>query len=73
MIIIENNKIKDELVKIAVQINGKVRTELEVSATAQEMEIKEIVLGNTIVQNWVKNQEIKRFIYIKTKLVNIVV
>jgi leucyl-tRNA synthetase len=69
----DKNKIQDDVIKIAVQVNGRVRTEIEFPSDALEADIKDIVLDNDAVKNWVKGGEIKRFIYIKNKLVNIVV
>lgn len=69
----DESKIKDNTLKIAVQINGKVRAEVEISADASEAEVKELTLSNETVKNWLKDSPIKRFIYVKGKLANIVV
>jgi leucyl-tRNA synthetase len=69
----DESLIIDDTFTIAVQINGKVRTEIEISAEEDENQIKEKVLENKIVKNWLKKSEIKKFIYIKKRLVNIVV
>ncbi len=66
-------KMKDESVKIAVQVNGKVRTEIEIPNDAAEEEVRKLILINDIVKKWISGQEIKRFVYVKNKLVNIVV
>lgn len=66
-------KIIEESITIAVQVNGKVRTEIEVSPDISEEDVKNIVLSNDIVLNWVDKEKIKRFIYVKGRLVNIVV
>ncbi|KKQ35773.1 MAG: Leucine-tRNA ligase [Candidatus Nomurabacteria bacterium GW2011_GWB1_37_5] len=63
----------DETVKIVVQVNGKVRTEINIQNDASEDSVKEIVMKNDVVQKWVENKPVRKFIYIKNKLVNIVV
>jgi len=63
----------DERVKIAVQVNGKVRTELEIEADLGEEKVKEIVMKNEVVQRWLEGKSIRKFIYVKNKLVNIVI
>ncbi|MDE2031072.1 MAG: class I tRNA ligase family protein [Patescibacteria group bacterium] len=69
-----NNKlIAEETTKIVVQVNGKVRTELLVDADTSEEEIKNIALKNSVVLPWIKDKEIKRIIYVKNRLLNIVV
>lgn len=69
----DESKIKDEFIKIAVQVNGKVRDEIEVSPEISEEEIKEIVLGREEVKRFTGDSEIKKFIYVKGKIVNVVV
>ena len=66
-------KIKDDELVIAVQVNGKVRAEIKVGAEISEEEIKKIVLDNEIIKGWVDGKELKRFIYVKGKLVSLVV
>jgi leucyl-tRNA synthetase len=69
----DESKIKDETLRIAVQVNGKVRAEIEVSADISEAEVRDIALSNEVVKNWLKDQPVRRFIYVKGKLANIVV
>ena len=69
----DKDKIKDDKIKIAVQVNGRVRSEIEVLSGASEEEIKKLVLENQTVKNWTKGRPIKRFIYVKGKLASIVV
>ncbi len=63
----------DKTVSIGVQINGKVRETIEISPDANEETVKEYVLGLPNVEKWVEGKPIKKFIYIKGKIVNIVV
>ena len=63
----------DETVKIAVQVNGKVRAEIEILADINEGEVREIALANENIKKWVEDKEVKKFIYVKNKLVNIVI
>ncbi len=63
----------DSEIKIAVQINGKVRAEMIISADQTEEEIKSNVLANDIVLKFISGKEVKKIIYVKHRLVNIVV
>jgi leucyl-tRNA synthetase len=65
--------IKDEEFKIAVQINGKVRAEIFVGVDESEEDIKKKVLENEAVKRHIDGKDLKKFIYIKNRLVNIVV
>ncbi len=66
-------KIKDEKIKIAVQVNGKVRDEIEIAPDISEEEVKEIALSSKAVKVFVGDQSVKKFIYISGKIVNIVI
>ncbi len=62
-----------DTVKIAAQVNGKVRGEFEVPRDADESVLRPIVLADEGVQRHVAGKEIKKFIVVKNKLVSIVV
>lgn len=64
---------KQNEVKIGVQINGKVRTELVVDTEISEDEVKKIVLENELVLKFLGAQNPKRIIYVKGRLINIVI
>lgn len=64
--------IDDEII-IGIQINGKVRDEISINIEQNEADIKENVLSREAVKKWVGNNEIKKFIYIKGKIINIVI
>ncbi|WP_069638298.1 leucine--tRNA ligase [Campylobacter pinnipediorum] len=57
--------------KIAVTVNGKKRAEFEVANETSEADI--IKLAKEQVSKWIENKEIIKEIYIKEKLVNLVV
>lgn len=69
----DQSKLKDEKVKIAVQVNGKVRDEMEISPDATEEEANDLALSRPIIQEFVGEQKIKKFIYVPVKIVNIVI
>ncbi len=62
----------DDVVTIGIQINGKVRDEIEVTQDDTEESLKEKVLDREKVKNWIGDSEVKKFIYIKGRLVSIV-
>ncbi len=66
-------KIVDETVKIAVQVNGKVRTTIELSPTATEVEAKKQALADSNVKNFVQGKTIQKFIYIPGRIISFVV
>ena len=60
-------------VKIAIQVNGKVRDELEIDSEESERDIvaKALALGK--IQKWTEGKSPKKTIYIKVKILNIVI
>jgi len=69
----DESKMRSSVATIAVQINGKVRGTFEISVDAQEDEVKALALSLESVRKWTEGKEIKKFIYVKNKLVSIVV
>jgi leucyl-tRNA synthetase len=62
----------EELITLAVQINGKLRDRLEVPVDISEEEAKELALATDGAQRHLKDLEVKRVIYVPGRLVNIV-
>lgn len=66
-------KIKEERVHMAVQINGKVRSQIEVDADAQEDDMKELALGDEKIKKWLEGKTPKKIIVVPNRVVNIVI
>jgi leucyl-tRNA synthetase/very-short-patch-repair endonuclease len=56
-----------------ISINGKVRTNINIALDAAQPEVEQIVLGNETVQKWLEGKAPKKIIYVKNKMVNVVV
>jgi leucyl-tRNA synthetase len=56
-----------------ISINGKMRTTMDISLTATQAEVEELVLLNEIVQKWTGGKPPRKIIYVKNKMVNVVV
>lgn len=69
----DEEKIKEETVELAVQINGKVRFKVVVDSNATEDEIKDVVKNDDRLQKYTNFDDIKKIIVIKSRIVNIVV
>ncbi len=61
-----------ETIELVVQVNGRVRSRVEVAAGQGEAEIKEAALNDIRIQEWIGGKEIKKVIIVGNKLVNIV-
>lgn len=56
-----------------VAVNGKARTELEFALDADQAFIEKEVLANEVIQKWLEGKEPKKFIYVKGRMINVVV
>ena len=63
----------EEQVTIVIQVNGKVRSKIEVQADIEEGVLKELVLADARLQAWIQGKAVKKCIVVPQKLVNIVV
>ncbi len=65
--------IKDEEIKIVVQVNGKVRAEMMIEVDVDDEKVKNLAKNDISVLKFIGDKEIKKIIYVKNRLVNIVV
>ncbi len=65
--------LKAEDMLLVVQVNGKVRTKINLSADLSEEEVKAAVLADEIVHKNLEGKQLKKFIYVKGRLANVVV
>ncbi len=56
-----------------VAINGKTRTELNISLDASQQQVEEIILADDTVKKWLNGNSPKKVIYVRNKMINIVV
>ena len=56
-----------------ISINGKLRANILITLDASEQEVRAIVLDNEVVKKWVEDKPIKKLIFVKGKMVNIVI
>ena len=71
-------KIKEEYLSIksfniVVQINGKKRDLLNVDKSLQEEEVLKLISNNEKINKFLANKEIKKTIYVKDKLINLII
>jgi leucyl-tRNA synthetase len=56
-----------------VSINGKLRTQMVLDLDASQEQVQELVLANPVVQKWIEGKPVKKFIFVKGKMVNVVI
>ncbi len=56
-----------------VSVNGKVRTNMNITLDATQEEVEKMVMTNDIIQRWLENRQPKKIIYVRNKMINVVV
>jgi leucyl-tRNA synthetase len=69
----DESSLGEEEVKIVVQVNGKVRTEMKMELNSPEETVKQKALQNKDVLRHINGRGIKKLFYVKNRLINIVI
>lgn len=69
----DEDKCVDSLIEIAVQVNGKIRTRLNISKDLPKEEVLNLAKDDEKVKDFINGKVIVKEIYVEGKLVNIVV
>ena len=68
----DQNLAADEEITLVVQVNGKVRDKLTVTADISEEAVKNVALASPRIQNHTNEKLIKQLVYVPGRLLNIV-
>lgn len=71
--VFEEKYVKESNKEYPISINGKLRTTISISLDANQEEVEKIVLGNEVVQKWIDGKTPKKIIFVKNKMVNLVI
>ena len=69
----ESRHLVESTKEYPVSINGKMRTTMVLDLAATQDEAQEAVLQNPAVQKWIEGKPLKKFIFVKGKMINLVV
>ncbi|MFH0918191.1 MAG: leucine--tRNA ligase [Candidatus Omnitrophota bacterium] len=69
----DSNLLVEENVELVIQINGKLRSKIQVARDISEDKLKELVLADQKVIPWLEGKSPKKFIVVPQKLINIVI
>jgi leucyl-tRNA synthetase len=64
---------REEEITLAIQVNGKLRDKILVSASVTEVEARELALGRERVKAYISGKRLTRVIFVPKRVVNIVV
>ena len=63
----------DDVIEVVIQVNGKLRSRVVVSADKNKEELEEIALSDSKIVSFIDGKEIKKVIVVPKKLINIVI
>jgi leucyl-tRNA synthetase len=69
----DEKMIQEEKINLVIQINGKKRNLIEIEPDKPEEELFEIIQKDEKIIKYIQNTQIKKKIYIKNKLINIII
>ncbi|HKZ66699.1 MAG TPA: class I tRNA ligase family protein, partial [Chitinophagaceae bacterium] len=56
-----------------ISVNGKLRTTMNIALDASQPEVEKIVLENEVIKKWLDGKQPKKIIFVKGKMVNVVI
>ena len=68
----EKTLLEDDTLNIAIQINGKLRSAIEINKNTSEEEVKSTALLDDKVKKYLEDKEVRKIIYVPGKILNIV-
>jgi leucyl-tRNA synthetase len=68
----DEDKMKVSTVTLGVQVMGKLRSEVEIAPDASEDEAKELVMADEKIQKFIEGKQIRKFVYVPGRIINIV-
>ncbi len=71
--VVDSTALKQDVLELMLQVNGKVRGAIKVDAQASEEQIQQIALANESFIKFADSKPVKKIIVVKGRLVNIVV
>jgi len=71
--VFEEKYVKETSKEYPVSVNGKLRTTINISLEATPAEVEKLALENEVVQKWLEGKAPKKIIFVKGKMVNVVV
>ncbi|MCX6263775.1 MAG: class I tRNA ligase family protein [Bacteroidetes bacterium] len=71
--IFEAQYVAESAKEYPVSVNGKVRANILINLDASEAEVQEMVMQHPMIIKWMEDKPMKKFIFVKGRMVNVVV
>ncbi len=70
---VDPKALERDTIEVVVQVNGKLRGRVAVPADADEAAVREAALADANVQRFMEGKPVRKFVYVRGKLANVVV
>jgi leucyl-tRNA synthetase len=70
---VDESALTRDTIEVVVQVNGKLRGKVVVPADAEEALVREAALADANVQRFMEGKSVRKFVYVRGKLANVVV
>ena len=70
---VDSAALEQDSIELMIQVNGKLRSKMSVSATASSAEVEAMALKDEHAQRFIEGKPVRKVIVVPKKLVNIVV
>ena len=70
---LEEKYLVEAIKEYPVSINGKMRSSINLQTEVTEGEARQAVLSNDTILKWLEGKEVKKFIFVKGRMINVVV
>jgi len=70
---VDVSALEQDIIEIVIQVNGKLRSKISVSATVSSDELQTLALNDDYIMRFIEGKSLKKVIVVPKKLVNIVV
>ncbi|GEP95670.1 leucine--tRNA ligase [Chitinophaga cymbidii] len=71
--VFEEKYVTESTKEYPVSVNGKLRTTIKISLDASSDEVEKIALSNEVIQKWLEGKDPKKVIFVKGKMINVVI
>ena len=70
---VDTKLIKQEKIKMAIQINGKTRDVIEIDKGINQISVEKLCKNNVKVKNKILDQSVSKIIFVKDRIINFII
>jgi leucyl-tRNA synthetase len=70
---LEQKYLVETMMEYPIAINGKTRTTMQLDLTLSQADVEKLVIADPVVTKWLEGKPPKKIIYVKGKMINVVI